>query len=230
MLQALAPETLAQLDAQLCAQAMTLGLALTDTQAHQLLDYLGLIHRWNQVYNLTAIRDAQQMLALHLVDSMAVCRPLEVQRASLVSLGNGPLTLLDVGSGAGLPGIVVAICCPNVQVTCVDKVGKKAAFIQQVAATLKLPNLLGTHARVETLSGPFDVVCSRAFASLVDFTTGSKASLASHGLWMAMKGKRPLEELAALPQDVQVFHVEPLNVPGMDVERCIVWMRRASAA
>jgi 16S rRNA (guanine527-N7)-methyltransferase len=134
-------------------------------------------------------------------------------------------SLLDVGAGAGLPGIVIAITCPEISVTCVDTVAKKAAFIQQVAATLKLPNLKGLHARVESLTQPHDVVCSRAFASLIDFTTWSKSALAAHGVWMAMKGKHPDQELAALPETVKVFHVEQLQVPGLDAERCIVWMR-----
>jgi 16S rRNA (guanine527-N7)-methyltransferase len=133
--------------------------------------------------------------------------------------------LLDVGSGGGLPGVVFAICCPQVDVTCVDAVGKKAAFIQQAAVALKLPNLHGVHARVETLTAPFDVVSCRAFASLPDFTSWSRSALAPHGVWLAMKGKHPEEELAALPADVQVFHVEQLQVPGLDAERCIVWMR-----
>jgi 16S rRNA (guanine527-N7)-methyltransferase len=120
---------------------------------------------------------------------------------------------------------VIAITCPGVSVTCVDTVAKKAAFIQQVAATLKLPNLKGLHARVEALTQPYDVVCSRAFASLVDFTTWSQSALAGHGVWMAMKGKHPDQELAELPASVQVFHVEQLQVPGLDAERCIVWMR-----
>jgi 16S rRNA (guanine527-N7)-methyltransferase len=109
-------------------------------------------------------------------------------------------------------------------VTCVDTVAKKAAFIQQVAATMKLFNLKGLHARVESLTEPFDVVCSRAFASLVDFTTWSQSALADHGIWMAMKGKHPDQELAVLPENVKVFHVEQLQVPGLDAERCIIWM------
>jgi 16S rRNA (guanine527-N7)-methyltransferase len=133
--------------------------------------------------------------------------------------------MLDVGAGAGLPGIVIAITCPEVSVTCVDTVAKKAAFIQQVAATLKLPNLKGLHARVESLTQPYDVVCSRAFASLVDFTAWSQSALAPHGVWMAMKGKHPDQELAALPESIKVFHVEQLQVPSLDAERCIIWMR-----
>jgi 16S rRNA (guanine527-N7)-methyltransferase len=133
--------------------------------------------------------------------------------------------LLDVGAGAGLPGVVVAITCPDVSVTCVDTVAKKAAFVQQVAAALRLPNLRGLHARVETLADPYDVVCSRAFASLPDFTAWSASALAPHGVWLAMKGKHPEAEIQALPSSVKVFHVEPLTVPGLDAERCIVWMR-----
>jgi len=124
---------------------------------------------------------------------------------------------------------VIAIACPDVQVSCVDTVAKKALFIQQVAAALRLPNLRGVHARVENLTETFDVVSSRAFASLVDFTSWSRQALAPHGVWLAMKGKHPEDELRALPADVNVFHVEPLQVPGLDAERCIVWMRVARA-
>ena len=115
-----------------------------------------------------------------------------------------------------------------------DTVLKKATFIQQVAASLKLPNLRGIHARVETLKAEagdgYDVVCSRAFASLVDFTTWSRAALKLGAVWMAMKGKHPVDELAALPAGVSVFHVEQLMVPGLDAERCIVWLRPAASA
>ena len=203
-----------------------LGLALSADQQTQLLAYMDLIAKWTKVYNLTAVRDANEMLTHHLLDSLAVVAPLRRELAKLVlPEGQTQLSLLDVGAGAGLPGIVIAITCPEVSVTCVDTVAKKAAFIQQVAATLRLPNLKGLHARVETLTQPYDVVCSRAFASLVDFTTWSKSALASHGVWMAMKGKHPDQELAVLPEDVNVFHVEQLQVPGLDAERCIIWMR-----
>jgi 16S rRNA (guanine527-N7)-methyltransferase len=221
-----------------------LGLSLTESQQAQLLAYMDLIGKWTKVYNLTAVRDANEMLTHHLLDSLAVVAPLRRELAelslpradSVAGLVGGEgqgaakaaqtqYSLLDVGSGAGLPGIVIAITCPEVSVTCVDTVAKKAAFIQQVAATLKLPNLKGLHARVESLTQPYDVVCSRAFASLVDFTTWSKSALASHGVWMAMKGKHPDQELAMLPESVKVFHVEQLQVPGLDADRCIVWMR-----
>jgi len=144
------------------------------------------------------------------------------------SLVGTPVRLLDVGSGAGLPGAVIAICLPHVTVHCVDTVAKKAAFIQQVAVTLKLPNLRGIHARVENLTDTYDVVSSRAFASLVDFVTWSQKALAGQGVWMAMKGKHPADEMAVLPSFAQVFHVEQLSVPGLDAERCIVWMRPPS--
>ena len=198
-----------------------LGLVLADPQISQLLAYQDLIAKWNQVYNLTAVRDPQEMLTHHLLDSLAVVRPLRQHLA-------GRATLLDVGSGAGLPGVVLAIACPDLRVTCVDTVAKKAAFIQQVAVTLGLPHLKGLHARVEALPGPYDIISSRAFSSLPDFVKGSRQALAPQGVWMAMKGKHPQEELAALPVDVDVFHVEPLTVPDLSAERCIVWMRLAA--
>jgi len=203
-----------------------LDLVLPAEQQTQLLAYMDLIAKWTKVYNLTAVRDANEMLTHHLLDSLAVIAPLRRELARLVlPEGQTQLSLLDVGAGAGLPGIVIAITCPEVSVTCADTVAKKAAFIQQVAATLKLPNLKGLHARVESLTQPYDVVCSRAFASLVDFTTWSQSALAGHGVWMAMKGKHPDQELAVLPESVKVFHVEQLQVPGLDAERCIIWMR-----
>lgn len=198
-----------------------LGLVLADPQISQLLAYQDLIAKWNQVYNLTAVREPQEMLTHHLLDSLAVVRPLRQHLA-------GRATLLDVGSGAGLPGVVLAIACPDLMLTCVDTVAKKAAFIQQVAVTLGLPHLKGLHARVEALPGPYDIISSRAFSSLPDFVKGSRQALAPQGVWMAMKGKRPQEELAVLPVDVDVFHVEPLTVPDLSAERCIVWMRLAA--
>jgi 16S rRNA (guanine527-N7)-methyltransferase len=203
-----------------------LGLHLADGQINRLLDFLALLQKWNKVYNLTAVRDPQDMLTHHLLDSLAAVAPLcrHVQ-----GLG-GAARLLDVGSGGGLPGVVFAICCPEIDVSCVDTVAKKAAFVQQAAAALQLPNLHGIHARVETLAGPFDVVSCRAFASLADFTTWSREALAPTGVWLAMKGRHPQDEIDALPAGVQVFHVEPLAVPGLQAERCIVWMRPVAEA
>jgi len=242
-----------------------LGLSLSEVQVDQLLAYQDLIAKWNKVYNLTAVRDPQEMLTHHLLDSLAAIPPLLRQTggqpgfaagpplgetpptggsdprsggapvgAAAMAAWGPPIRLLDVGSGGGLPGVVIAITCPQIEVHCVDTVLKKATFIQQVAASLKLPNLRGIHARVESLKagegGGYDVVCSRAFASLVDFTNWSRPALKTGAVWMAMKGKHPADELAALPADVSVFHVEQLSVPGLDAERCIVWLRPASLA
>ena len=206
--------------------AEALGLALDSAQLTLLMDFLVLLQKWNKVYNLTAVRDPEEMLTHHLLDSLAAVLPLRrhVAQAGLAA----PVRLLDVGSGGGLPGVVFAICCPGVDVSCVDTVGKKAAFVQQAAVQLRLPNLHGVHARVESLVTPFEVVSCRAFAALADFTAWSRQALAPHGVWLAMKGKHPEEELAALPADVQVFHVEQLAVPGLEAERCIVWMRPAA--
>ncbi len=212
-----------------------LGLTLSDAQVTSLLDYLVLIQKWTKVYNLTAVRDAQEMLTHHLLDSLAVVSPLlrqlapKAEEESPSADGVGNIRMLDVGSGAGLPGVVIAICCPQVQVHCVDTVAKKAAFIQQVAAVLRLPNLSGLHRRVEQITERYDVVSARAFASLSDFTSWSVAALAPGGVWMAMKGKHPADEIAALPPTVQVFHVEQLQVPQLAAERCLVWMRPVPA-
>jgi 16S rRNA (guanine527-N7)-methyltransferase len=199
--------------------AQALGLSLSDEQVQRLLGYMGLIQKWNKVYNLTAVRDPADMLTHHLLDSLTAIAPL-----SRHTQGQ-PIRLLDVGSGGGLPGVVLAICMPELNVSCVDTVAKKAAFVQQVAVSLRLPNLRGLHARVESLTDPYQVIGSRAFASLPDFVTWSRSALAEGGVWMAMKGKHPQEEIDALPEDVKVFHVEPLTVPGLDVERCMVWMK-----
>jgi 16S rRNA (guanine527-N7)-methyltransferase len=215
------------LQAALKQGAQALTLSLDERQFGQLLDYLALIQKWNKVYNLTAVRDPVEMLTHHLLDSLAIIGPLRRQlQGRAPSDAAAGFKLLDVGAGAGLPGVVIAICCPDIAVTCVDTVAKKAAFVQQVSVALKLPNLRGLHARVEKLTESFDVVSSRAFASLPDFTRWSVGVLAPAGIWLAMKGKSPDEELAQLPPDVQVFHVEQLTVPGLSAERCIVWLRR----
>lgn len=213
---------------QLEAGAQALSLDLNQDQITRLMEFLALLQKWNKVYNLTAVRDPQEMVTHHLLDSLAAVVPLRRHVATLGQGGAQAVRLLDVGSGGGLPGVVFAICCPGVDVSCVDTVGKKAAFIQQAAVALKLRNLHGVHARVETLTTPFDIISCRAFASLPDFVTWSRSALAApHGVWLAMKGKHPEDEIAALPTGVAVFHVEQLAVPGLDAERCIVWMRPA---
>lgn len=196
------------------------AVGLTAPQTGQLQVYLEMLVKWNRVYNLTAVRDTERMLTHHVFDSLATL-------PALLRQGTwSHRRALDVGSGAGLPGIVLAIALPELQVSCIDTVGKKAAFIQQAAATLHLPNLRSVHARVEQWrSEPFDLVTSRAFASLRDFTQLSQSHLGPNGIWMAMKGKVPHDEMAALPPSVSVFHVEQLSVPDLDAERCLVWMR-----
>lgn len=210
------------MSAALDAICAPLGLWPTPEQAAALLDYLALLQRWNATYNLTAVRDPAQMLTQHLADCLALIPPLQRH------LAQG--RVLDVGSGGGLPGVLIAVMLPGLDVTCVDTVGKKVAFIRQVAAALRLANLHGEHARVEQLrAAPFDVVTSRAFASLDDFTRLTRGLLAPAGVWLAMKGKAPDDEIAALPTEVDVFHVEQLAVPGLDAQRCLVWMRALPA-
>jgi 16S rRNA (guanine527-N7)-methyltransferase len=208
----------------LLSAAEQLSWPLLAAQAEQLLAYRDLIAKWNKVYNLTALRDPAQMLNLHIIDSLAAAPPLHKYLA-LAGLTN--CSLLDVGSGGGLPGVVLAATMPLVDVTCVDAVGKKAAFVQQVAGELMLRNLRGVHARVERMqAAPFDVITSRAFASLSDFVQLTRMHLKPQGVWMALKGKMPDDEIAALPADVQVFHVEQLQVPGLEAERCIIWIKQ----
>ena len=204
----------------------SLSLNVAEPQQRQLLSYMALIQKWNKVYNLTALRQAQEILTHHLLDSLSAVSPLLGHIAKTKGDANAGIELLDVGSGGGLPGVVIAICCPNIRVTCVDTVSKKAAFVQQVAASLRLSNLRGVHARVESLTGPYDVVCSRAFASLPDFVSWSAAALSDGGVWMAMKGKLPEAEMAGLPSFAEVFHVEQLQVPGLEADRCMVWMKK----
>jgi 16S rRNA (guanine527-N7)-methyltransferase len=181
--------------------------------------YLDLLQRWNATYNLTAVRERSAMLSHHLADCLAVITPLRRHRAQ----GR----LLDVGSGGGLPGVVIAALLPQTDVTCVDAVGKKMAFVRQVAGALQLPNLHAVHARVEDLRIPaFDVITSRAFATLELFVRLTEQHLGADGVWLAMKGRTPDDEIASLPASVEVFHVEQLVVPNLDAQRCLVWMRR----
>lgn len=210
---------------------LVLGLSLSDEQVGQLLDYLALIEKWTRVYNLTAVREPAAMLTHHVLDSLAVVQPLRAQLDRQhpdwrTAPAAHALRMLDVGSGAGLPGVVVAICCPELRVDCVDTVAKKAAFIQQVAANLRLERLRGLHARVESLPAHYVIIASRAFASLKDFVTWSQGALLDGGIWMAMKGLYPNDEVTAVPAVTEVFHVERLSVPGLDAARCLVWLRR----
>lgn len=209
------------LAAALAQDAHALELAPTAHQIDTLIGYIGLLERWNSVYNLTAIRDPGAMLTQHVVDCLATIRPL--QRATM----GRRINVLDVGSGGGLPGLVIATMLEHTQVTCVDTVGKKAAFVQQAAGELGLKNLRSLHARVERI-GPasFDAICCRAFASLRTVVQLTERLLKPDGVWMAMKGQVPSQEIAEVGATADVFHVEPLSVPRLAADRCLVWMRR----
>ncbi|MCX7271074.1 MAG: 16S rRNA (guanine(527)-N(7))-methyltransferase RsmG [Burkholderiales bacterium] len=196
----------------------SLSLELTQAQQQALLDYIALLGKWNKVYNLTAVREPEQMLSQHVLDCLAVLPPLK-------QVSPEALDLIDVGAGGGLPSVVFAIACPHWQITAVDTVAKKAAFIQTTAHSFRLVNLKAVHSRVEALTGGFDVVTCRAYASLRDFCDSSRHLLKPNGVWMAMKAKLSAEELTDLPATVRVDKVEPLAVPGLDADRCLVWMR-----
>jgi 16S rRNA (guanine527-N7)-methyltransferase len=214
---------------RLRAGAEQLGCTLSQAQAEHLIAYLSLLAKWNRVYNLTAVRDPAEMMTQHLLDSLSIVPPL---RRHLSNRPVGSLArVLDVGSGGGLPGVVLAVVMPQLDVTCVDTVIKKVSFIRQVALELGLPNLHAVHARVEEMTAPsFDVVVSRAFASLSDFVGLTHQHLAPGAVWLAMKGKRPDDEMAALPSGIDVFHVEHLAVPGLAAERCAVWIQPSTQA
>jgi len=209
-------EALAQLLAEGVRQ---LGLKLSDTQLAKLLDYVALLGKWNAVYNLTAIRDPRQMLIQHILDSLSIVPHLA---------GRNPRSVLDVGSGGGLPGIVLAIVRPDWAVTVNDIVHKKTAFQAQAKAELGLGNLSVVTGRVETLqpgaevSAKFDVIVSRAFAELADFVTLARHLVAERGAILAMKGVRPDGEIERLPAGAHVDQTVRLDVPFLDAERHLV--------
>ena len=201
------------------AGAGQLGLALSEGQLEQLTDYARLLARWNATHNLTAIRSGEDMLTHHLLDSLSLAPQfMRVTHGAAVRV-------LDVGSGGGLPGIVLAIAAPQARLTVVDAVQKKCAFLTQARLELRLDNVEVVHGRVEALSGPtFDVIVSRALATLAQFVAWTRHLLKPEGCWLAMKGKLPAGELAALPADVRAT-VVPLSVPGLNEERHLIEVR-----
>ncbi len=209
------------LTARLRTGVQALGLDLADEQLAQLIAYLALLAKWNGVYNLTAVRDPAQMVTQHLLDSLAV-----------VPAFVGARNVLDVGAGGGLPGIVLAIARPDMQVTLVDTVQKKTAFLRQVKVELGLSNVTVHHARVEQLdvARRFDVITSRAFAELNDFVTWSGHLLEEGGRFIALKGVHPQDEIARLPAGWTVTKVEVLQVPDLGAERHLVFIERGGAA
>jgi 16S rRNA (guanine527-N7)-methyltransferase len=185
-----------------------LGVSVTAAQREQLLGLLALLHKWNRAYNLTAVRDVEEMVSRHVLDSAAV-----------EPYVHGP-ALLDVGAGPGLPGLVLAILNPELQVTLLDSNGKKVRFQRQAVMELSLTNVTPTQARVEQFAGQsFDQVISRAFASLVDFVTLTRALPAAHGQWLAMKGPGADDELRELPEGIALSERHLLNVPFETAER-----------
>ena len=200
----------------LAAGLTALGIALPEAAQLKLLAFRDLLLKWNRTYNLTALRDPQQAISHHLLDALAI----------LPHVGAGPL--LDVGSGGGLPGIPLAIARPDLSVTLVDTVQKKAAFLQQVAIELELKGVAVHHARVEEMRGQYAQISSRAFAELARFVSLTRHLLAPGGRWLAMKGTRPDDELKALPAGSEVEAIIPLAVPGLDAERHLIILTAGS--
>ncbi len=184
----------------------------------KLLRYAELLQKWNRVYNLTAIRSANEVVTHHLLDSAAVV-PLFQKRMPQAR------RVLDVGSGGGLPAVPLALLRPDLQVEAIDAVGKKVAFINQAAIELGLKNLCARHSRVEKLSGSYDVIISRAFASLADFTSLTAHLLASNGRWFAMKGSVPDNEISELTL-AEVEDIVPLRVPGLNEARHLLILKK----
>lgn len=211
------------LESKLSAGIAGLGLAIDMTTQRRLLDYMALIHKWNKVHNLTAIRDPEEMVTLHLLDSLSILPYLPHPQASGVSSEH----LLDVGSGAGLPGIVIALTRPDLRVTTLDSVGKKASFMRQAKAELKIDNLQVVGGRVEDFSPeqPFDVIVSRAFSEMDLFVRLTRHLLKPGGHWLAMKGVYPQDELAKL--DGLAHQVVELKVPGLAAQRHLVFLKEA---
>lgn len=195
-----------------------LKLQLSPDARQKLLDFAALLGKWNRVYNLTAIRSPEQAITHHLLDSLVVLPHLE-----------GIARLADIGSGGGLPGIPLAIARPDLQISSIETVGKKASFQQQAKIELGLSNFMPVHARVEDVvpQAPFDAVISRAFSDIADFVRLTRHLLGPGGRFLAMKGVYPRDELASLPDDVHVVVTHPLTVPGLDAERHLIILERA---
>lgn len=203
---------------QACREKLQQGLAalalnLSAEQIESLLKFVQLIAKWNKAYNLTAVREPLEMVGLHILDSLAVLPHLK------------PSRIADIGTGAGLPGIPLAICRPECKFVLVDSNSKKTRFVQQAVLELKLRNVEVVHSRVEQFQPAelFDMVLMRAFASMPDIVKMTGHLLADDGALLAMKGQQPVEELAGIDAEYQVI---PLAVPGVDAERCLIRIER----
>ncbi len=190
-------------------------LELPEDAQVKLLAYLGLLTHWNQAYNLTAVRDPTDMVSRHLLDSLAVLPYLH------------GVALADLGSGAGLPGIPLAIARPDLAVTLIESNGKKVRFLREAARSLPLPNVRVVQTRVQDATGAFDTVIARAFASLADMLAWGGHLLAPQGHWLAMKGRGDPAEIRAVADPFLLVAVHPLQVPGVEGERCVVELARA---
>ena len=197
-------------------ERLQLGVSLQTQQ--KLIDYLALVQKWNRVYNLTAVRDTDDMLTHHLFDSLAVVPHIDTEK-----------TLLDVGSGAGLPGIPIALALPQTQVTLLDSNQKKAAFLNQAVIELQLGNVNVVCERVEKYQPKqlFSLVVSRAFSALVEYVAAAGRLVAPEGTLLAMKGMRPQEEMAQLTDRYQISRILPLAVPGLNAERHLIFLKAA---
>ena len=200
----------------LAAGLAELSIPLSEEAQRKLLAFRDLLLKWNKTYNLTALRDPEQAISHHLLDSLAI----------LPHVGSG--SLLDVGSGGGLPGIPLAIARPELSVSMVDTVQKKATFLQQASIELGLKNVSVYHARVEEMQGQYAQISSRAFAEIGLFIDLTRHLLAPGGRWLAMKGIRPDDELKTLPADIAVEAIVPLTVPGLAAERHLIILRAGS--
>ena len=203
---------------ELSTGARQLGLELSAAQQEQLLAYLALLIKWNKAYNLTAVRDPDEMVSRHLLDSLSVMEFIHTPR------------WLDVGSGGGMPGIPLSILHPDKQVTVLDSNGKKTRFLTQVKLELKLDNLTVIHKRVEDFqpAQPFTGIISRAFSSMENFTNWTRHLGDSQTQWLAMKGLHPADELVALPADFRVDSEQALTVPGCQGQRHLLILRRTA--
>lgn len=211
------------LDTMLADGLQALKLSLSGEQQQQLLDYVALLAKWNKVYNLTAVREPQRMIGLHILDSLSIVPHLSVNGGALTGR-----RLLDVGSGGGLPGICVAIAVPGLAVTMLDSIQKKTTFVHQAIGELRLSNAGVVCERVEKFQPEkhFDIVTSRAFAELADFVSGAAHLLADDGVMLAMKGVHPHDEIARLPKTHRVTRVIPLTVPQVDATRHLVCIEK----
>jgi 16S rRNA (guanine527-N7)-methyltransferase len=205
---------------ELSTGARQLGVELSEAQHAQLLAYLALLIKWNKAYNLTAVRNPDEMVSRHLLDSLSV----------MPFIHSDTERWLDVGSGGGMPGIPLAILHPHKQVTVLDSNGKKTRFLTQVKLELKLDNLQVIHSRVEAFQPeqPFSGIVSRAFSSMENFTNWTRHLGDAQTQWLAMKGLHPADELVALPADFKVDSEQALTVPGCQGQRHLLILRRTA--